>query len=281
MAVNKEQALRKAEALESAVSAMVEYLADPQRPGQIPEDHRGLVERLMAIENELAGLSELLGARVKESEISTFFASIGTSVVAAQQSLDRESREYLKSIGGQDHILPTVFRIPKVSAQIKCGLEQRRGKGFNIVLFSQREEAVTRHQQTLHFDIAAVPPSPESLEKILGLLPRVEMVLSPGMRDRVFGAVAASGGYRWKVLWDNRDRVLVCPTESRECYLLLFAHPDEVKHVGLWHLDLQSGSLAPVYKYDRRPDEGEDLEPLRNQIFSLAKKQSDYLSGIR
>src|SRR5262245_25768312 len=56
-----------------------------------------------------------------------FFAEIADGFVNAQSKLDLASAQYLKQISVQPHVLPSVFRIPKLNADLKFALEKKEG----------------------------------------------------------------------------------------------------------------------------------------------------------
>lgn len=108
----------------------------------------------------------------KSSTISEFFAAIGTGFVDAQKRLDLESEAYARSAlqqqtqGKGKPPIATVFRIPKVTAELKCSLEQSSEKKLNLILYSDRKDVRELHQQTVHLELVSVPAPPEYLSAI-------------------------------------------------------------------------------------------------------------------
>ncbi|MFC1822085.1 hypothetical protein ACFL9T_05210 [Thermodesulfobacteriota bacterium] len=285
MSVNKNKAVKAVEALIAEANKFFVFLGDPDLGDEIPEEEFG--PRFSEIEKKFIDLSLLSETPGKRSKFSEFFSSVGDSVVEAQKSLDVRSNEYLGIALAQTHVLPTVFRIPKVSAEIKFALEKSEGEEVDLIFYSQSEQATTMHQQSVNFEITAVPPPPELAEKIISLTPRIDLILSLSTRAAVFNAVEASEtlpSLHKEVLLkeENRDRVLISPADPEKRYLLLFAADTTVvKHIGVWHLILTPPRLEPVYYYDRAPRQGEVLKPLKDMVLDLAKKQAEFLKQTR
>lgn len=141
------------------------------------------------------------------------------------------------------------------------------------------------HQQSVNFEIVAVPAPPEVAEKVADLTPQVELILSPRARASIFEAVEASEAtpaVHKEVLLqaENRDSVLISVVEPEKRFLLLFADEKVLKHIGVWHLIFNPPQLEPVYFYDRAPGQGEVLQPLKNFVIKLAKKQTYFLKQM-
>lgn len=98
-------------------------------------------------------------------QLSTFFAEVGRGLVDAQRELDSESRRYLEETrNSQGFGLPSVFRVPKVSAEFQMALENKDEKGFNVIVFSKEDSERRAMQQKVSFDIVSIPPTPELLQ---------------------------------------------------------------------------------------------------------------------
>jgi hypothetical protein len=192
---------------------------------------------------------------------------------------------YLESTRGNKHVLPTVFRIPKITAEIKFALEKSKEKEVDLIFYSEREKATSMHQQSVKFEIVAVPAPTELVEKLRSLSPQLELILSPRTRRLIFDAVGAcetSLAVHKEVLLqaENRDSVLISAVEPEKRFLLLFANNDEEKHIGVWHLIFDPPKLEPVYFYDRAPGQGEVLQPMKDFVLELAKKQAKFLKQM-
>ena len=85
--------------------------------------------------------------------IQDFFQQVAAGVIKAQQDLDQKSQNYLDG----KPVVPTVFRIPKVTAEFMLAAEKSSSTGINFIVAvsKARREAM---QQKLSFEIIAVPP---------------------------------------------------------------------------------------------------------------------------
>ena len=86
------------------------------------------------------------------STLEDFFGRVGDSLITAQRQLDARARSQLAE--GGDPELATLYRIPKVSAELKFALEEVGKGGINLLIYRQGTEASTLNQQTVQFDIA-------------------------------------------------------------------------------------------------------------------------------
>lgn len=110
--------------------------------------------------------------------IGDFFKSIGEGVIEAQKKLDQASEEYVRNAlrlnGGakksdddadakNDAMPPvaTMFRIPRITAEMKCSFETDSEKKFNVIFYSERNDVRELHQQTVNLEVVSVPVSPD------------------------------------------------------------------------------------------------------------------------
>ena len=91
---------------------------------------------------------------------------ISKSVVRAQEMLDGESERYIREAKGRPHALPSLFRMPKVTAQMKFGLDVSEGGGLNLLFYSRKHETTTRNEQAIEFEVISVPAPPDVLAKV-------------------------------------------------------------------------------------------------------------------
>ena len=124
-----------------------------------------------------------------EMSIDDFFREIGDGMVAAQQSLDRRSREYLEA--GPEHAIPSVYRIPKVQAELSFALESTAKSGFNVLLFGSSKQEQERQQQKISFEIVAAPPPPEVAAQVAGASIGTVVVTNVYQRERLRAGLAA------------------------------------------------------------------------------------------
>lgn len=144
-------------------------------------------------------------------DIADFFDAIGSGVIGAQKRLDRASEEYVRSSlsvrtedaeDGQPamNTLPanaSMFRIPRVTAELKCSLEKGHEKKLNLVFYSDRNDVRELHQQTISLEVVAVPVPPDYLNQLTSRAstktePETESETEPEAQDE--GRDAASKG---------------------------------------------------------------------------------------
>lgn len=98
-----------------------------------------------------------LNPGIPKNTISDFFLSVGKGVVKAQQALDQESLDYLRS----QPVMPSVFRVPKASAEISFALSSVAKESWNVLIYGSSSQQSERNEQKVTFDVVAVPPPPE------------------------------------------------------------------------------------------------------------------------
>lgn len=225
-----------------------------------------------------------------QSAFSDFIKSVGHSVAEAQRDLDQESRRYVDTVGRPGGaLLPTAFRIPKLSAEIRFAFHREGTEKLNLLFYSGTDKQSREHQQSVSFDIVSAPVPPDVMSALERETPSLTFVLAPGARTRVFEAVNA---YRLelekdgqgasadelkaleldKLLGDpapdpeTQDQVLIfpadidaVPTASPTKFLLLCANPKKgaPNHkVGIWHLQLETDkkrlSVEAVVQFSRK-----------------------------
>ncbi len=124
---------------------------DPNRPmGQLTEYFQAAVA----------------GADPEGVAFPAFLEMISKSVVRAQEMLDGESERYIREAKGRPHALPSLFRMPKVTAQMKFGLDVSEGGGLNLLFYSRKHETTTRNEQAIEFEVISVPAPPDVLAKV-------------------------------------------------------------------------------------------------------------------
>ena len=108
----------------------------------------------------IAQIDEQVVEIIGESSFADFFQSVGGAMVQAQRALDAESLRYIADSASQPEITPSAYLIPKVTADLKFAARQTASKKLNVLIFTKAEEVEKLHQQSVHFEIQAVPPPP-------------------------------------------------------------------------------------------------------------------------
>lgn len=123
--------------------------------------------------------------------IGSFFSDIGKGVVDAQKALDAQSKQYLAELlkeandknKGKDAVITDVpgasmFRIPRVAAELKLSLEKTLDSDWSVVFYSKEEQTKELQQQSLQFEIVSVPIPPGYAQFVK--LPEVKVAPTPG-----------------------------------------------------------------------------------------------------
>ncbi len=296
MTINYAKAETAAKALSEAAESL-EEAADNQKPET----------RMLALLEEVQTQNQaLLAAMGIEDQISftDFLRSVGEGMVDSQEQLDVLSRGYLQRGAQKPYVLPTVFRIPTLTADIKFALQTSSKKTTNLIFYRKENQATTMHQQSLQFEIAAVPPPPEVMSALSEAQLDLEFELAPSSRQRVFEAIAASpdptpkGELGKKVLLapENSARVVMLkvplpaaspPVASEDQgYFLAYANPSDAEpNVGVWHLQMAPPVLVAVYKYEEAktaasPPKYVDRTAWREALIAFADRQAAFLERL-
>jgi hypothetical protein len=246
------------------------------------------------------------------TSFSGFIQSVGESLSEAQKSLDSQARDALRSRSPNEvPLLPTLYRIPKLSAEVKFAFGEKTDKELNLLFFSKKEQASEEHQQSIAFDIVATPPPPELLERLQRGIPSLQLVLAPSVREEVLDAIQSIRDLQKKQgqtaptalnelelnflpkatsAGSTKDRLVIIgvPDPNTRRYLVFAAGkssaPDQAHEVGVWHVDLTDPKvpgLQAVLRYSSKGDTGEHQGFLREFILDLGKRQAEFLGGLR
>lgn len=234
----------------------------------------------------------------EELDFGSFLTEIGDSIVDTQQQLDEQSRQYLEGIKQQPHILPSVFRIPKVSANIKFGMRKSSEKGFNIIINKQSETDETTLNQSMQFEILSVPPPPDFQQQFYNLVPSVRFIFSSAQRTAIFNDIERykvrsdqSSGLKKDMLLEHQNDVLILQVEpttkkDHEDYLITYADESADKNVGIWLLQrhvsddpstLKEPIFEMVLKFTASPRQGESYKILHDFVLSHRMLQQNIL----
>ncbi|MEM9315941.1 MAG: hypothetical protein AAGA95_15070, partial [Pseudomonadota bacterium] len=149
------------------------------------------VQHLGKIKAALANLEEAI-PYADGLSVSDFIDEFGAGIVDAQSELDKRSKDYLNQLKNQDEIsagLPSLFRIPKATAELSFSLEYEKSRGFNVFVFGKKDTRTERQQQRIKFDIVAAPPPAELLEALSPGEAEITWVLNPLDRSHVEGVL--------------------------------------------------------------------------------------------
>jgi len=213
-----------------------------------------------------------------------FINRIGRGLVSAQELLDSQSADYLTATAAQPHILPSIFRVPKISAQMKFALRVEKGQGLNLLFFSKRDQTESQNEQAIDFEVVSVPAPPGASQQLLNVGPAMDLVLDPVLHARILAAIVAAPAA------DDAGPIVAAAQDPKLSprlvflafsaasgqpprFLLFHATPDADKSVGLWLLTLPpqgEPSLQTIYKFTT--SNGKTEKFLRDLILELVDR---------
>lgn len=220
-----------------------------------------------------AAAPEALVAALKREEAAStsfdgFLSGLSESVVNAQRRLDVESARYLTGIGGQRHVMPSIFRMPKLSAHMRFAIQSIEGRKLNLLFYSRGTETTSRNEQGIDFEIVSVPAPPEALQSLERAAPGMDLLLDPFERREVAEAIrGVPGDEPLKPVIDASAKPeqlvilkLLPEKEGVRRYVVMYAEAEPGHAVGLWLLALAADgtpTLRAIYRFRRKnsPDE--------------------------
>lgn len=213
-----------------------------------------------------------------------FLTLMAQSVVSTQKRLDQESEAYLAESSAYPHVPPTVFRMPKLEAEMKFDLQVEKGKSLNLLFWGATDRQRQTNQQGISFEIVSVPAPPGAMEAARNAVPVWRLVIDPLARRGLLAAVIQTasttlnapliGGAK-----DSPDAVAFLDLGDNVRYLVLYAEDQNDKDVGIWLLTVPAGAapaLEAVYRFNKSL--GPEEVTMRNLVLELAKRQQQ-LSG--
>lgn len=229
---------------------------------------------------------QVIAAEPKPEAIAfqDFMGNIAEAMVEAQDKLDLESSKYLAGISGKPHILPSIFRVPKVSAQMKFALEVEQGKKINLLFYSNSQSSNTRNEQGIDFELVSVP-APPGTEKLLQVSgPVMDLVLDRAEHRRIVEIIGRqdSSGKLQRIVEAAKDpaqagRIVALQFAAKENesqrYLIFFATPESTNAVGVWLLTIAAAgdaTLLPVYSFKK--NNGEEEVVLRDMVLEMGDR---------
>ncbi len=248
--------------------------------------------------------------QAEATELEAFFTQVGRSLVSAQQQLDQRSQEYTAQLTaeGADPSMATLYRIPKVSAELKFAIENVSKKGINLLVHKAGSQSSVLNQQSVNFEIAAIPAPAGTLEAVRRQAPRLQLVLDSDLRQRVMEGLEATAAAKdseagdstalekaQKWLSSRPEKVLMIETgpTSGGYWLVRVATGEEApgddlpegdQRLGLWHFTLgdaeaeQPPHLTPLFDID---SSSEQLpKSLVECLQALTERQASFLGSL-
>jgi len=205
---------------------------------------------------------------------SQFLSNIGTAMLDTQRELDAQSLTYLQENSQNRHVLPSIFRLPKLSAEMKFALEKQDEKTVNLVFFKNQTMAKEMHQQSIKFDLVSAPPPPEAMAAIQAPVPDVTLVLRTAERKQVLDSGFAAKGDNALPADADPDRVVILGVEPQLGYIVMYAAKAGKNNVGVWLFS--KDTFRGIYKFDQENDDAERF--LRKFVSDLAAEQQSLLA---
>jgi len=270
MAIDKKSlrsALEELSKLAEQLRSRVNGLSDEQilRGYEFVDRAISDVDRLLATEGEVTAFDD-------------FLHSVGKSVINAQEEIDIESMKYLQGVKNNPYLQPSTFRIPSVKAEMKFALEKTKGKRLGLVFYRRTQQAREQHQQSLSFEIKAVPPPVELIKQVLHDAPGIRVELDPTRRKEILDIVEKVHGVRAPLTNAiDRPRVLIWVPGDDPEYFLFRGTRDKL---GVWHLSIKSDrledSLVEILPYRVEARHA----PLRKWVVKFAEAQVKYFREL-
>lgn len=231
----------------------------PFLPPDLSDSLQAALDKLKTAGNANTALNQLRALRqaVAEAEraipgaqqgLDAFFGEVSNGMLTAQRHLDQQSARYsAESAAGQEGGMPTLFRIPKASAEFQFAMEESSSQGFNVLILSgERAKKETVHHK-VSFDVVAVPPPPEMLQEILRERPLLARLLrqvaedpaTPEQKEREIAATLADHVEEALLLRGEGLSMLVLrreePDGGHALLIALFTGPDAVAVMRIPH----------------------------------------------
>ena len=217
-----------------------------------------------------------------------FFTEVAEGFINAQTRLDAASAEYLKQVSEKPHVLPSVFRMPKLNAEMKFALEKEVGKGIQLLFYKNESTTTNLNEQSVHFEIvAAPPPAGVSVSPVI-----VSPVLAKDRRTELFKAIGdyllpapnntpakTDNALDRKNLVANPDNVIIIAINSNRSFLLTVADGKASGNIGVWYLEMaESPFLSVLRKFGLNTDP--NIAQVADFIFKLGTAQKKFLADL-
>ena len=312
MSVDRDKVVEQAKALASEAKDFADkakQLADDAKKanvpiGEIEESFKQLADQRKEVNSAMSALSALLDPTSGDgvsSTFSEFLNEVGGAAVAAQSKLDEHNRAALAQGLANGGVPVGVFQLPRLKGEIRFGFQEISKEKLGLVFYSRGTQQESRNEQSLQFEILAVPPPPEMVQSIRSLRPEIPIVLNPTERSAAFTAIDQVQELLGKdetplssvLLQRHKEAltkepeavilipVLLDPTKGRE-FMVFYAGPKDSAewYVGVWQLALSPPKLHILWQLDAPGTSKEDVARFKNWVRSVAEKQAELLRQI-
>ena len=302
---------KSAEALQKSAERLDQFhtKAKPTRTGKLSKRDSQRLERLEkqfsaahnTVKSALPARAEKQMADKKKEEVAaepaarfdfdTFFNKVAQGFIDAQSKLDVASAEYLKQVSAQPHVLPSVFRMPKLDASMKFALEEGKNKGLQLLFFKNESTTTNLNEQSVHFEIVAAPPpaglsiSPVIVSPLLSKTKRAELFQS--IQDFLLPPPNATpaktdAALDRKNLVANPDNVIIISVSGDRSFLLTVADGKGSGNIGVWYWETgetaEKSFLSVLRKFGSPMDH--NIAQVRDFVLNLGTAQKEFLSKL-
>jgi hypothetical protein len=214
-----------------------------------------------------------------------FLTNVGSAMLSAQKKLDNASAQYLKDTGNQPNVLPSVFRLPKLSASMKFAFDDVKSDKLNLVFYTSGSQESNQHQQQVQFDIVSAPAPLEAVTQARNAAPSLNLLLGLSERKQVLAAAQTASAALTNSISQlaspfTPDRALLLTGEPGKSYFLLYAGEQADGDFGIWLVtSTDPPGIEAIHRFDPRFASGEAV--FQQYVHSLGVAQEAYLSSIR
>ena len=299
---------KSAEALQKSAERLDQFhtKAKPTRTGKLSKRDSQRLERLEkqfsaahnTVKSALPARAEKQMADKKKDvadepaarfEFDTFFTKVAQGFIDAQSKLDAASAEYLSQVSAQQHVLPSVFRMPKLDASMKFALEEGKNKGLQLLFFKNESTTTNLNEQSVHFEIVAAPPpvgvpiSPVIFSPLLSKTRRAELFQS--IQDFLLPPpnstpAKTDAALDRKNLVANPDNVIIISVSGDRSFLLTVADGKGPGNIGVWYWETgekaEESFLSVLRKFGSAMDP--NIGKVMDVITKLGTVQKEFLS---
>ena len=221
--------------------------------------------------------------QVASFNFSEFFQKVGQGLVNAQRKMDAESLTYLQEVSVQPHVLPSIFRIPKLSANVKFAWTKESDQGFSIIFYKDESKDQTLNQQSVEFDIVSVP-APLQLNSPVG----INVVLSKTDRQAILEEVRAyqlpgvsntQAQLGLQGALANPDRILIYVLSPDQVFYIAYADNQKDENVGFWFMTRNPTQVFAIRKFGEPGAAG--LGAFNKAVRTQGDAQAKFLNEIR
>lgn len=226
----------------------------------------------------------------EKMSIDRFFSEIAGGVLTAQAQLDRRSEQYLADTAHKPYLPPTVFRIPKVTGEIKFGLSKEKEQGFNFLFFKGGRKHEQFQEHSLRFEIVSAPPALEAVRELHNLALGVRFLIAPVSRAPIVAAVdravvqSSTAGAKketlLKTLRETPQKVVVMEPSAGPSAYLIGIYAEGAEHLFVWLLEQPDAGDPAVACVLKVPTSDPGVPRLAQELQKVFERQRQIIDGF-